>query len=82
MKERVLSQRVPFRPRSTHPPVGNPLRCGREGTDAVPPLLSKHIELPQKLRCLLMNLPVCWMSQLLIEIQGLALGRKEKYPGE
>ena len=27
----VLSRRVPVRPRSTHPPVGNPFRSGRCG---------------------------------------------------
>src|SRR4030042_2348038 len=27
----VLSRRVPVRPLSTHPPVGNPCRCGRCG---------------------------------------------------
>ena len=34
------------------PPWGAPSAAGVTGTDAVPPLLSKHIELPQNLRCL------------------------------
>jgi len=40
VKKRVLSWRVPVRPRSTHPPVGNPFRSGVAGTDAMPPVLS------------------------------------------
>jgi len=33
---RALSQRIPIRPRSTHPPVG-PFRCGRRGAPALVP---------------------------------------------